>query len=358
MAESSIAGVQARAVHTVGPHPFWLRSVEFDLTLIVVAAAWALLAGIAVVSNPALFLPILALDIWLLGYHHVVATYTRLGFDSDSFARYRFLASGLPVLVAVATFGAAWAVGPWIVASTYLYWQWFHYTRQSYGISRMYLRKIDAVPARHDPVLFGVTYLLPLWGILRRSAQHPPTFLNMDLVTVPVPAPLLFVVAAAALVCLVVWVPREVAAVWRDRRRVAHACYMASHVVIFTTGYLLIDSVNMGWLVLNIWHNVQYLLIVWMYNTNRFKTGIDPRHRFLSTISQPQNVARYVAVSLLASTVLYVSIQMGLELYTSSLLSASLAVYMTINFHHYIVDGIIWRRRRMAPTAGCEPLPA
>jgi hypothetical protein len=327
------------------------------LTLVVVTAAWALMAGAAVVNNPALFLPLLFLDVWLLGYQHVVATYTRLVFDSDSFARHRFLASGLPVVVAAATFGAAWSVGPWIVASTYLYWQWFHYTRQSYGIGRMYLRKIGALPSGHDPVLFGVTYLLPLWGILRRSAQQPSTFLNLDLVTIPVPAPLLSAVAAAALACLAVWVPREIAAVWRDTRRAAYACYMASHVAIFTTGYLLIDDINSGWLVLNIWHNIQYLLVVWLHNSNRFKSGIDPRHHFLSTISQPQNVVKYVGISLLISTILFASIQMGLELVTSSVLSVSFAVYMTVNFHHYIVDTIIWRRKQVARAAAPEPLP-
>ena len=75
-----------------------LRGVEFDIGLVVISAAWALLAGAAAVNDPRLFLPILVLDVWLLGYQHVVATYTRLVFDSESFAKYRFLAVGLPVL--------------------------------------------------------------------------------------------------------------------------------------------------------------------------------------------------------------------------------------------------------------------
>jgi hypothetical protein len=357
MSQTSIVQAPLRVPRSVGIHPGLLRGIEFDFTLIVVNAVWALLAGIAVVSNPTLFIPILVFDMWLLGYQHVVATYTRLVFDSESFGRYRFLASGLPVIVAVGTFGAAWSIGPWIVASTYLYWQWFHYTRQSYGISRMYLRKIDAVPDRHDPILFGVTYLLPLWGILRRSAQQPPTFLSLELVTIPVPSPVLFAVAVAAIACLVLWVPREIAAIRRDARRIPYAAYMVSHVVIFATGYLLIENIDTGWLVLNIWHNLQYLLVVWMHNTNRFKSGIDPHHRFLSTISQPQNVRKYIAVCLLASTLLYVSIQMGLGLLSSQVLSLSFAVYMTINFHHYIVDAIIWRRKRLAPSPRPEPLP-
>jgi hypothetical protein len=65
----------------------------------------------------------------------------------------------------------------------------------------------------------------------------------------------------------------------------------------------------------------------------------------------------YVGVSLLISTILFAAIQMGLELVTSSVLSVSFAVYMTVNFHHYVVDTIIWRRKQVAPAAGPDPLP-
>ena len=320
-----------------------IRSVEFDFTLIVMTAAWALLAGIAVVYAPSLFVPILVLDVWLLGYQHVVATYTRLVFDTDSFSRYRFLSVGLPVLVAAGTFGAVWWMGSWVVASLYLYWQWFHYTRQSYGISRMYARKVlPAAPT--GAALFGVTYLLPLWGILHRSAQQPDTFLGLDLLTLPIPWSLVNVAAVVALVCLAVWLPSEIAAVRRDPARLPYCAYMLSHVAIFTAGYLVIDDINTGWLVLNIWHNLQYLLIVWMFNTNRFKGGVDPAHRFLSTISQPRNVVTYVLVSLACATALYVTIQQGAALVASGVASLTFAIYMTINFHHYIVDAVIWRR--------------
>jgi hypothetical protein len=328
-----------------------LRSQEFDGLLIVVSAAWALIAGASAVHNPDLFLPILFLDVWLLGYQHIVATFTRLVFDTDSLSRHRTLVTTVPVLVAAATLGTMWLVGPWVVATTYLYWQWFHYTRQSYGVSRMYLRKANAVPNGHDPIAFGVLYLLPLWGILRRSAQHPETFLNLSLKTPPIPDVLLYIVAAAALICIALWIPRELAAVRKDARRAPHACYVATHIAIFTTGYLLIDDINVGWLVLNIWHNVQYLLVVWMFNANRFKSGVDPTHRFLSTISQPQRVFAYVAISLAAATALYIGIQTGIGLSATNILPVSFAVYMIINFHHYVVDGIIWRRRHAATVA-------
>jgi hypothetical protein len=48
------------------------------------------------VTADARLYPILLLaDLWLLGYHHVVATYTRLAFDTQSLRRNRFLAVDL-----------------------------------------------------------------------------------------------------------------------------------------------------------------------------------------------------------------------------------------------------------------------
>ena len=46
------------------------------------------------------------------------------------------------MIVLAAAFSATVLVfGGWILPTTYLYWQWFHYTRQSYGIERVYRAK-------------------------------------------------------------------------------------------------------------------------------------------------------------------------------------------------------------------------
>jgi hypothetical protein len=313
---------------------------------------WALAAGVAIVIEPSWFWPVLFLDVWMLGYTHVVSTFTRLAFDRQSFRQHRFLLIPLPVLVAGGTIALAFVVGPWLVSSVYLYAQWFHYTRQSYGISRMYLRKAGAVPASRDFVLDGVIYALPLWGILYRSYQAPTKFLGLDLLVIPVPRVAVIATAIVATVSVVLWVAREVRTFSLRRTDLPHTAYVVSHIAIFGTGYLLIDEINTGWLVLNIWHNLQYVLIVWMYNANRFGGGVDPERRFLSTISQPRNVIAYALVCWVLGTVLYFNIDRALALFSTSVLPLSLLAYMTINFHHYVVDAIIWRRpRRPAPAA-------
>jgi hypothetical protein len=327
------------------PSMGWLRNPQFDFTLIVVVASWALAAGAAIVVEPSLFWPILFLDVWLLGYTHVVSTFTRLAFDRESFRQHRLLLVPLPIVVAAFTIAVALIVGEWLVATVYLYAQWFHYTRQSYGISRMYLRKAGAVPASRDFVLDGVIYGLPLWGILSRSHQQPDSFLSLPIYTFPVPSALLYVVGTVATVSVLLWGARELQAFGRRRPD-------ASHIAIFSAGYLLIADINTGWLVLNIWHNLQYVLIVWMFNANRFEKGVEPQRRFLSTISQPRNVVLYTGVCWALGTALYFNIDGVLGLFSHSVLPLSLLAYMTINFHHYVVDAIIWRRpRRSAPAA-------
>src|SRR5919106_6081899 len=124
----------AIALQSTVPSAGWLRSRSFDLWFILGIAAIALLSGAIVVARPSLFGLVLFLDLWLLGYHHVVATYTRLCFDRNSFISHRFLVVWLPPIVLAATIALAVGFGPWVLATIYLFWQCFHYTRQSWGI--------------------------------------------------------------------------------------------------------------------------------------------------------------------------------------------------------------------------------
>jgi hypothetical protein len=99
--------------------------------------------------------------------------------------------------------------------------------------------------------------------------------------------------------------------------------------------------VDCGWLVLNVWHNAQYLLFVWMFNANRFKDGVDPEDRLLSTISEEQRTLLYTGVCLAISTALYLAIG-----HVAAVLPVALVTYQAINFHRYVVDGVIWKVRK------------
>lgn len=324
----------------------WLRSPSFDFLFVVGAVLVALIATLTVVVEPRLFPLVLVTDMWLLGFHHVVATFTRLAFDTESFKSHRFLVLVLPVIVLGGVVGLVYAVGGWVLPTLYLYWQWFHYTRQSYGIAQIYRRKAGALG--DDPPLLqkGVIYLLPLWGILHRSFQQPKRFLGQPIRVLPVPAIVVQVAAVVAVATVVVWMGRQLLAMREGRMPVAYTLYMLSHIVVFTIGYLEIKDISFGWLTINIWHNLQYILLVWMFNNNRFKNGVDPEHRFLSTLSQTNRAIPYFLVCLGISTILYFALDSALSAMGLSVLTLSLAVYQAVNFHHYIVDGVIWKVRK------------
>ena len=330
------------AAQTEPVSSIWLRGASFDLHFIVGIAALALLSGWAVVLEPRLFVPILLTDLWLLGYHHVVATYTRLCFDRESLDTHRFLLFGLPPIVLAAVCILAFSVGVWVLATVYLYWQWYHYTRQSWGISQVYRRKSGGLANENHHLSIAVFYLLPLWGILRRSHQDPGTFLGLELRVLPVPEIAVSVIGIAALLTLGWWIGMRVMAWYHGRLPLVHTLYMMSHFTVFYVAYIVIDHIDYGWLVVNIWHNAQYIVFVWLFNNNRFKSGTNPKAKFLSIISQDQNAWRYFAVCIGLSTVIYLTISNM----TAALLPLVIVIYQTINFHHYIVDGVIWKIRR------------
>ena len=87
----------------------WLRNPAFDTGFIVGIAVLSIAIGVTVNFEPALFWPVLAADLWLLGYHHVISTYTRLAFDKESFAEHKALVLYLPFAVAAM---ASVGVGP------------------------------------------------------------------------------------------------------------------------------------------------------------------------------------------------------------------------------------------------------
>jgi hypothetical protein len=326
----------------------WLRSRPFDLTLIAGSAAIALASGAIVTAQPALFSLVLFADLWLLGYHHVVSTFTRLTFDLQSFRQHRSMVIWLPLFVVALVVALATAFGLWSISTIFLYWQWFHYTRQSYGISQAYRAKAKGAVTEDGTLFKMMFYAVPIWGILHRSAQAPDRFLGLPIKVLPVPAIVADAVGVIAFSLMVYWLVLKAIAVWQHRLPVAHTMYMLSHYATFLTGYIAIENINHGWLVLNIWHNGQYVLFVWLFNNNRFKNTVDPQHRFLSTLSLRKNIAWYFIACLAISTSVYVSLNAVIAAFTTAMLPVIVAAYQVINFHHYIVDAMIWKRRKSA----------
>jgi hypothetical protein len=323
----------------------------FDNTLLLAPLALGLLAAAVVTANPALYAAVVMADLWFLGYHHVVSTYTRLGFSSRSLVRNRFVALYLLLAIVAATTILAFTAGAWAVASAFLYLQWFHYMRQGYGISRMYFRTTAAgqTAGARDWIADAVIYTVPVFAIAYRSTTMGDLFLAMPVKTVVLPQAAITVLAVAAALAVGAWFVRMGLRVAADTADLRYEGFILSHVLIFLAGYVLTADANVGWLAINIWHNLQYVLVVWMVNVKRYAGRVDADEPLLSRISQPGRPLTYFACCLLITTVIYLGLNRVTVLVMGGGLAATLGIYMGINFHHYVVDALIWKRRSVRP---------
>jgi hypothetical protein len=331
----------------------YIRSREFDGTLLAAPIVAGLLAAVVVTADPRLYPFLLVADLWLLGYHHVVATYTRLAFDTQSLRRNRFLAVDLLVVVTLATLAIAVQAGAWVIATAFLYLQWFHYMRQGYGISRMYYRATPdgRIGGSRDVVTDLAIYLVPIYGIVARSSTMGDRFLGLPVKPLVLPEAVVALLGVAAAAAVIAWIAKTMRAALDETLDLHYAAFTLSHIVIFLVAYVLVDNVNAGWLAINVWHNFQYVLVVWMSNAKRYAGGIDPTARFLSRLSQPGRVTMYFTCCLAITTLVYVALDRFTALVLGGGMAVTIGIYMGINFHHYIVDALIWKRRK-DPRAG------
>lgn len=329
----------------------WIRNGQFDLVFIIGLFALACATGMVIIAEPALFYPILVIDLWVLGYHHVISTYTRLCFDKESFAEHKPLILLLLPAVVIGTLSAVWVFGLWVLVTVYFYWQWFHYVRQSWGISRAYRGK-DRDAGYEDGWLDqAIFWSIPVFGIIWRSAEQQPTFIGMELWSVPVPEPIAIASGFIALALLAYWTVNRLRLASEGRLAIVHTLYMLTHFGIFFTAYIAIPDITLGWLMINIWHNAQYILFVWMFNNKRFASGVDPDAKFLSYISQNGRIWLYMAVCIAITGVIYWGVLRTLDQLLFAGLSATIVLYQIVNFHHYIVDSKIWKLRKPKITA-------
>lgn len=333
----------------------WLDGAAYDSIFIFGVAAIAIASGLIVLWNPDLFYPVLLVDLWLLGYHHVIATFTKLAGTKEDRKENAFLIYILPLLVLAAVAGLYQFLGIWSIVTVYFFWQWFHYTRQAYGIGMFYRRKATHPTLENKWLTHLAIWAIPVWGLLHRCAQGWEEFLFLPLYVPPVPERLVMIAGLVALGTVAWWSVARIQDYRQGRLSLAQTYFIASHMLIFYIGYVAIKDINIGWLVANVWHNAQYILFVWLYNTNRFgkPAELDQENvTVMQWLSQrkPIRILFYFCFTLAATTIFYQTLNEGFQFIAAGnavLLSTLYIIgYQSVNFHHYVVDGIIWKARK------------
>src|SRR4051812_32157121 len=202
-------------MQTTGAATAWLKDPVFDLSLIVGITLLAFAMATATVIAPSLFIPMVTAHIWLFGFDHILATYTKLAGRPADRAQNRFLLLYLPPLVLLVIVAVGTRFGPGALNTVYFFGQLFHTTRQSWGLAQRYRHQAGGL-LWDDAALAELTlWSVPVWGVLHRCYQHPTEFLYQDLFLPRVPLWLVHGVGVVTVALLLFWV---ITRVWAFRR--------------------------------------------------------------------------------------------------------------------------------------------
>jgi hypothetical protein len=213
-------------------------------------------------------------------------------------------------------------------------WAYWHLVRQHYGFVALYRRREgakDPIEARLETALLWVGCLGPYVRFSLTDAflktGLPVLLPTAWLPLVRGPVTLAFVAAGALLAGALLWRTRSL-----GPRHLLIAIVIAFHCAVFA----LLDNLLTITATLTLFHNLQYHRIVWQYEQGRGRIPLG-------------SVARYLAFGLLLGLAWYGPRVMGVAAAGSDLLrNVLIGLGWGVAFHHYLVDGRIWKVRRSA----------
>ncbi|WP_345198751.1 hypothetical protein [Kistimonas scapharcae] len=307
----------------------------------------AITCGFYAYFVPERFEWILIADLWLLGYHHVISTFTRIGFDKKSAREHWFFLVPLPLMIITVVCLIYSFTNAALIGSVYLYWQWYHYSRQSEGVAKSYGMKGQCKVFATNSGQRIAFYLVPLTTFVYMISAGHSHFLGIPIWTIIFPDSVRLALLAICFGAIIYWMINGTRALLRKEITPFYFGYVLTHFVIYTVSYVVINDINCSWLTINIWHNAQYIGFVWLFNRKRYAAGIEKDHHAISFLSQPGRLLIYLGTCLTLSTVVYFNLETIVTATTLSTgLPLALLIYATINFHHYIVDSQIWKLRK------------
>jgi hypothetical protein len=215
-----------------------------------------------------------------------------------------------------------------------LLWAYWHLVRQHWGFVALYRRRAgDPGPARLDEALLWLGCLHPFLRFSLGPA-YAASGLPSLLPAAALPGARLALDAACAmagLVILALWIGRGGPRVLGPKHLLM-AIVIAFHAAVFA----LLDDLLAITATLTIFHNLQYHRIVWQHEAGRGRRPLG-------------GLVPYLAAGLALGVAWYGPRVLGSHLAGPGLArNLLLGLGWGVAFHHYLVDGRIWRTRRAA----------
>lgn len=343
----------AGAVSERAAKPIWMVSPAFDLTFFVFSALIVLAPWIAVERFDISGSLVIAAVAVISNGPHLASTWTRVYLDGHERFKRPIAYYVIPALIIGFVIAATVIQGrrsP-LLRTILLYWAFWHFLAQNWGILRIYQRKAGEADQAIAVMERAVLYLGALWPLLHRLYTGPHRLLGAEVYHPAIPWWMVNGAGALLAVAAVAYVGWRID-LWRRGRGgdLVRPLFIVSSWFGFFVPFVLIKkNGSAAFAAAACWHGIQYLAIVWVFNRNRWREGVDTRSRFVSWISQPRAAAPvvYFAALLALVGVFYGAINLAAQFALDARTWGAL-VWLSLTFTHYHLDGVIWKLRKPA----------
>ncbi len=122
--------------------------------------------------------------------------------------------------------------------------------------------------------------------------------------------------------------------------------YLLLNFVGFAMPFMVIRDGNAAFAAAALWHAVQYIAIVWLFNGRRYAGGVDPTARLVSWVSQRGRALAYMGLIAACAAVVYM-IAFGVSFFVHRPFEdIALTFWTGFTLGHYYLDGTIWKSRK------------
>jgi hypothetical protein len=328
----------------------WILSPGYDLLLFVGVTlltiipwvvsdvlhypGWYVLVGVAFVNGP-----------------HLISTWTRVYLPKgERFRRpvHYWVLPGAAAAFAIVNELRGGEGSVW-VRSVIFYWATWHFAAQSWGVLRIYQRKHGVVGTLEAKLERALIFLPAAYCMLRRLYTGPWELFSVRVIHFR-PTPLVVNAFGAVVLAVVglylVCVARGIRTRTWPRHAYLRPVYLAFNFMGFAMPFLVIRDGTSAFAAAALWHAVQYVAIVWLYNRRRYAKGLDPQARLVSWVSQPGRTLAYIGLIAACAAGVYTvafAVSVAARLAFESL---AMVFWTGLTLAHYYVDGVIWKTRR------------
>ncbi len=306
---------------------------------------WAIHGGAGMLVLPLALFGLFALDSWYtmlmsvyslsIGFPHVVATHVRLNMDDDCRLRFKWLSwqAPLAIMALVAVVVYVFKLLPYLVFVWFALQTW-HANRQNYGIMRRYMRMANSDPSRLVNKTAGALIELFPWAAVLSACMWQDTRYQGYPIVFPALQwlePLCVPVWSASLLLAVTYVLCELREGCSRRAVPGRILCCVSGCVINVLAWIVADDLSWGYLVVSLWHSLQYVAYVQAFRS-RPPAGSTPQVK----LSPLKHLGLLILIGAVLSALFH-----GISYFVPALFAV---VHLSMNFHHYLSDTLIWRR--------------